>query len=184
MYTALLEYINVEWVSGPCEGGQTCMFYSSRPKRMLSLAVYRNKLASTLAYLFLDVYPDSIPTFLHPFFDLLSPPDPSSSTPNFHPVHLALRLLSEIAQEIHDPTIKSAREFTKERLYRDGMARDAIRTTGDEKKAVDGLMGLARVALDKVDKGDKGKWLELADQSMRILGTWTRQLISCILSLS
>ncbi|ORX37714.1 tRNA binding protein [Kockovaella imperatae] len=146
IYNALVEYINTEWVSGPCEGGQS---------------FFRNKLASTLAYLFLDTYPDVLPTFLHPFFDLLTP------SSNRHPVHLAVHLLSDIALEIHDPTIKSAREFTKERSHRDGLVRDAIRTTGDENKAVEGLINLAKAALEKPE------WLDIADQAVRTLATWT-----------
>ena len=84
-------------------------------------------------------------------------------------------MLSEIALEVHDPTIKSARDFTKERLYRDGVVRDAIRTTGDEKRAVDGLLNVAKAALEQVEAGDRGKWMDLADQSMKTLGSWTRE---------
>ena len=136
--------------------------------------VFRNKLSTTLAYHFLTVYPNVIRTYLHPFFALLRPPPSSSSINNFHPVLLALRLLSEIAMEIHDPVMKSARAYIDGRASRDGVIRDVIRTSGDEKLAVEGMLNLATKGLDQVAAGDRGTWLDLVDQSMRTLASWTR----------
>jgi len=149
----------------------------------LTSLVLRNKLSSTLAYLFIDVYPHNIPSFLHPFFQLLSPSDPSSSKgPNLHPVLLAIRLLLEIAQEVHDSTIKSARNFSNGRHARDGAIRDAIRSTGDERLAVEGLVGLVETALSVVEGGgqDRQKWIETADLALKALGAWIRKSFSVI----
>jgi exportin-T len=124
------------------------------------------------------VYPNNIPTFLHPFFELLSPSEPSSSKgPNLHPILLAVRLLLEIAQEIHDSTIKSARNYTVGRHARDGLIRDSIRSTGDERLAVDGLVNLVETALGVVESGsgDRAKWIETADLALKALGAWIRE---------
>lgn len=130
-----------------------------------------------IALLFINVYPTPIPSFLHPFFELLQPPAASSSTPNFDAPLLALRILNEIAQEIHDSTLRSARTFSGQRQNRDGVIRDAIRSTGDERLAIDGLMTLAESALGVLEQGasDKGKWLELADYSLKTLASWIRE---------
>jgi len=137
----------------------------------------RNKLAFTVAHLFLNVYPDTIPTFLQPFLALLSPPDTSLSRQNFHPPSLATRLLSEIAQEIHDTTFRSARFWSETRQQRDGMIRDVIRSSGDERSAVDGMLGLAEKGLGVIEGGgnsEKQKWLEMVDLAMKTMATWTR----------
>lgn len=144
------------------------------------MTVLRNKLSSTLAYLFIDSYPNNIPTFLHPFFELLSPQDPQSSkSPNFHPILLAVRLLIEIAQEVHDSVIKSARSFTDGRHARDGFIRDSVRSSGDERLAVDGLVGLVETSLGVVERGGDGsqKWVETADLALKALGAWIRMLL-------
>lgn len=122
-------------------------------------AVLRNKLASTLAYFFLDSYAN-IPTFLHPFFSLLS--SASEQTPL-----LTLHLLSDIALEVHDTTMKSARTWSKARQERDGMIRDAIRTTGDERMAMEGMMAFAERNL--ATSPDR------AEHTIRVLAQWTRE---------
>lgn len=139
----------------------------------------RNKLSSTLAYLLIDSYPSNIPTYLHPFFELLTPPDPSSSkTPNFHPILLAVRLLIEVAQEVHDSAIKSARDFSAARLARDGAVRDAIRSSGDERLALDGLVRLVEASLSVVEGGgneQRQKWVDVADLALKALLSWIRE---------
>lgn len=139
--------------------------------------VLRNKLSFTLAHLFLNSFPSPLPTFLHPFFELLSPPDPSSSKQNFHPVFLAVRLLSEIALEIHDTTMRSARTFSQARQQKDGLIRDNIRSTGDEKLAASGLLNLASKGLDAIEtgQGDRAKWIDIVCQAMRTLNSWIRK---------
>ncbi|OCF35216.1 exportin-T [Kwoniella heveanensis BCC8398] len=160
MYNAVVEFIETEYVQGPCEGGQ---------------AFLRNKLAFTITHLFLNVYPNIIPNFLHPLFALLTPLDPSPSKPtNFHPVLLAIRVLSEIAQEIHDTTLKSARAYSKDRQERDGVVRDVIRSSGDERIAVDGMLALAEKGVDTLEQGaGDAKWAEVTDSTLRTLATWT-----------
>ncbi|KAK8849681.1 hypothetical protein IAR55_005016 [Kwoniella newhampshirensis] len=159
MYTAIVDFIQAEYVQGPCEGGQTYL---------------RNKLAFTVAHLFLNVYPSTIPTFLRPFFALLTPSDPSSSSGvNFNPALLTIRVLSEIAQEVHDSVLKSARSYSKDRQSRDGVVRDVIRSSGDEKLAVDGMLALAERAMDAIEKGEGGRWVELLEATLKTLAAWT-----------
>ncbi|WWC92796.1 uncharacterized protein L201_007755 [Kwoniella dendrophila CBS 6074] len=159
MYTAIMDLVQTEYVHGPCEGGQ---------------AFLRNKLAFTLAHLFLNVYPNTIPTFLHPLIALLTPSDPSpSSSTNFHPTLLALRVLTEIAQEVHDTTLRSARKYSKDRQERDGVVRDVIRSSGDERLAVNGMLGLLEKGLDMLDRGGEGKWLEVVEATLKTMVTWT-----------
>ncbi|WVF68493.1 hypothetical protein IAT40_003260 [Kwoniella sp. CBS 6097] len=159
MYKAVVEFIETEYVQGPCEGGQ---------------AFLRNKLAFTVTHLFLNVYPNTIPNFLHPLFALLTPSDPSSSRPtNLHPVLLTIRVLSEIAQEIHDTTLKSARAYSKDRQERDGVVRDVIRSSGDERLAVDGMLALAEKGVDTLEQGGDAKWAEVTDSTLKTLATWT-----------
>jgi exportin-T len=123
----------------------------------------RNKLAYDLAHLFIDSYPATIPSFLHPFFPLLG-------SDHHDPVYLVIHLLNEIALEIHDSTMRSARPFSQTRFLRDGNIRDSIRSSGDEASAVQGMLQVAQRALDQ-----GGKWLEVGDFAMKTLATWTRE---------
>ncbi|WRT69690.1 uncharacterized protein IL334_006680 [Kwoniella shivajii] len=158
-YNAIIAFIDNEYVQGPCEGGQ---------------AFLRNKLAFTIAHLFLDVYPITIPSFLQPLFALFTPSDPSSSTPiNLHPTLLTVRVLSEIAQEIHDTTIRSARPYSKNRQERDGVVRDVIRSSGDEQLAIDGMLGFIERGLNTLDQGGDEKWLEAVEATLKTMATWT-----------
>lgn len=135
--------------------------------------VLRNKLAFTISQLFLRAFPSHIPTFLHPFFALLSPP--TSSPPNLHPQLLTIRLLLEIAQEIHDTTLKTARIMTKERQDRDGVVRDVIRSSGDDKTAVEGMLGIIEKGLEQMNRGnDSDKWAEAVDATLKTLSAWIR----------
>ena len=110
------------------------------------------------------------------------PSDPSSSTgqTNFHPVLLTIRLLSEIALEVHDSTMKSARAYVKSRQDKDGQIRDAIRTSGDERLAVDGLLALSAKALDRLEGGsaERTKWEEVGSSALRTLAAWTREFLA------
>ncbi|KIR29357.1 exportin-T [Cryptococcus deuterogattii LA55] len=156
MYEAIVEFVQVEYIGGSCEGGQGFL---------------RNKLAFTISQLFLRAFPSHISTFLHPFFALLSPP--TSSPPNLHPQLLTIRLLLEIAQEIHDTTLKTARIMTKERQDRDGVVRDVIRSSGDDKTAVEGMLGIIEKGLEQINRGnDSDKWAEAVDATLKTLSAW------------
>lgn len=145
---------------------KTCFFF-------FLFIVLRNKLAFTLSQLFLRAFPSHIPTFLHPFFALLSPP--TSSPPNLHPQLLTIRLLLEIAQEIHDTTLKTARIMTKERQDRDGVVRDVIRSSGDDKTAVEGMLGIIEKGLEQINRGNNSdKWAEAVDATLKTLSAWIR----------
>ncbi|KAI9638936.1 armadillo-type protein [Dioszegia hungarica] len=143
-YQALLNFVNAEWVDGHREGGQK---------------FFRNKLSFDIAHLFIASYPTHIPSFLHPFFTLLQSEQSDS-------ILLSIHILNEIALEIHDSTIKSARPWSKDRQERDGNIRDVIRSSGDEALAVKGLLGIADKALTR-------GWTEIAELAMKTLGAWT-----------
>lgn len=140
----------------------------------LTSTVLRNKLSLTLAQLFTSTYPNIIPTFLHPFLNLLVPQDGAT---NLHLPLLVAHLLVEIAQEIHDAT---TREFSRRSLVwakqlneRDGRIRDAIRASGDERLAVEGLLALASKGLPQ---SGNSKWLEVTEFAIRALAAWAREL--------
>lgn len=182
MYEAIVEFIQVEYIGGSCEGGQGCECHTSflsfcEALRILTtflVLVLRNKLAFTISQLFLRAFPLHIPTFLHPFFALLSPP--TSSPPNLHPQLLTIRLLLEIAQEIHDTTLKTARIMTKERQERDGVVRDVIRSSGDDKTAVQGMLGIIEKGLEQMNSGNSSdKWAEAVDATLKTLSAWIRK---------
>jgi exportin-T len=80
---------------------------------------------------------------------------------------------------VHDSVIKSARSFTDGRHARDGFIRDSIRSSGDERLAVDGLVGLVETSLGVVERGGDGsqKWVETADLALKALGAWIRKLL-------
>jgi exportin-T len=92
-------------------------------------------------------------------------------------VYLTIRLLTEIALEIHDATMKSARTFSPTRQEKDGETRDKIRKMGDEKLAVSGLLGLAQKGLEVIEsgQGDTARWTDVACQALRTLASWTRE---------
>ncbi|WWC73701.1 exportin-T [Kwoniella pini CBS 10737] len=151
MYSAVMDFVQTEYVQGPSEGGQ---------------AFLRNKLAFTIAHLFLNVYPNTIPTFLHPLFALLTP----SSSNGLNPTFLTIQVLTEIAQEVHDTTLRSARRYSKDRQERDGVVRDVIRSSGDERIAVEGMLGLIEKGLEQ---GEDSQWLKLVEATLRTMVTWT-----------
>nr|XP_019043552.1 exportin-T [Kwoniella bestiolae CBS 10118]OCF22482.1 exportin-T [Kwoniella bestiolae CBS 10118] len=156
MYNAVIEFVQTEYVQGSCESGQ---------------AFLRNKLAFTIAHLFLNAFPTTIPTFLRPLFSLLTVPP--AAPVNFHPALLTLRVLTEIAQEVHDVTLRSARKFSKDRQQRDGEVRDVIRSSGDERIAVEGMLDLVEKGLDMLEQGGEGKWLEVVETALKTMVTWT-----------
>ena len=158
MYNAFVSFVNTEWVEGAREGGQSCTSRSDQADEVL-----RNKLSFDLAHLFIDAYPSHIPSFLHPFFPLLQSDQPD-------PVYLVIHLFEEIALEIHDSTMRSARLFSQTRFLRDGNIRDSIRSSGDEALAVQGMLGVAQRAIDQ-----GGKWLEVGELAIKTLATWTRK---------
>ncbi|RXK35182.1 hypothetical protein M231_07553 [Tremella mesenterica] len=159
IHNALVEFVQVEWVNGPCEGGQS---------------FFRNKLALTLAYLFLASYPSPIPQFLHTFLQHLSI-DPSPSKTSLHPQLLVIHLLNEIALEVHDTTIRSVRPWSKERTERDGMIRDTIRTSGDERLVIDALLSVAERGLNVIENGQQSgtRWQETVELTLKTVAAWT-----------
>ena len=170
MYKAMMDFVEAEWVSGSFEAGQTC---EAAESVLISSADLRNKLAFTSTMLFLISYPANIPSFLHPFFDFLRPTDAIGG--NFNPCLLSLHLLNEIALETHDIAIRSARPYSSERLKRDGLIRDHIRTSGDEKLAVGSLLALAEQGLSHIVTGNRCQWHDVVELALTTLAAWTRR---------
>lgn len=73
--------------------------------------------------------------------------------------------------------MKSARDYSSSRQAKDGTIRDRIRTTGDEKLAVSGLLGLAAKGLDALEagQGDASKWKGIVCQALQTVAYWTRK---------
>jgi hypothetical protein len=88
------------------------------------------------------------------------------------PTVLTLRMLSEIAAEVHDPLFKSARAWTAERNNRDGLIRDSLRLRGEVKTIMDGLVGLVESGLKT--EGEQPVMREIVEWSLNALATWTR----------
>lgn len=86
---------------------------------------------------------------------------------------LSVHLLIEIAQEIHDTVMRSARAYSNVRQHRDGTIRDVIRTSGDERIAMESLLALANKGMEMC-KGDK-QWLEVTQLALKALGAWSRE---------
>lgn len=74
--------------------------------------------------------------------------------------------------------VKSARVFHPERLKKDGVIRDTIRSSGDERLAVDGLVRLVETSLSVMEGGgeNRQKWLETGDLALKALSAWIRKL--------
>jgi exportin-T len=63
--------------------------------------------------------------------------------------------------------------WAKKLNERDGRIRDAIRASGDERLAVEGLLTLAIKGLPL--SGNR-KWLEVTEFALRALTSWAREL--------
>lgn len=114
-----------------------------------------------MAHLFIGSYPATLPTFLHPLFTLLQSDQIDS-------VLFVINIFNEIALEIHDSTVRSARPWSKDRQERDGNIRDVIRSSGDEALAVEGLLGITDKALSR-------NWPDVAALAMKTMGAWIRK---------
>jgi exportin-T len=89
------------------------------------------------------------------------------------PTIITLRMLCEIAAEVHDPLLKSARKWTAERNSRDGQIRDSLRIRGEVKIILDGLVKLVEQGI----RSNGGTGLqEVIDWSLNTLATWAREL--------
>ena len=84
-------------------------------------------------------------------------------------------MLCEIAAEVHDPLLKSARIWTAERNSRDGQIRDSLRTRGEVKIILDGLVKLVEQGIGS--NGGSGVQ-EVIDWSLNTLATWARESVT------
>ena len=75
--------------------------------------------------------------------------------------------------------MRSARAWSQNRQEKDGLIRDAIRTSGDERLAVQGLLELGAKSLEVLEggQGDRAKWEDVGCQALKTLAAWTRKLV-------
>ncbi|GAA5993120.1 hypothetical protein JCM11641_003823 [Rhodosporidiobolus odoratus] len=117
LYTSLVSYFTLEYLSGPCENQVTYL---------------KNATVHLLASLFIHTYPLLTPTFFTDFLSLVRQHPPSSPLSATVPVPLNpnttdifLRLLNEISLEISDAHLRLNK--TPQRLNKDTELRDAVR---------------------------------------------------------
>lgn len=99
----------------------------------------------------------------------------ASPSPPFHAPLLSIRLIYEIAGEIHDATLRSARAWSEDRFKRDGAIRDMIRTRGDGVAVINALFAIVRQGVERVEAGERGKWVELVEWTIIAIAAWTRK---------
>lgn len=69
--------------------------------------------------------------------------------------------------------------MTKERQDRDGVVRDVIRSSGDDKTAVEGMLRIIEKGLEQINGGnDSDKWAEAVDATLKTLSAWIRTSFS------
>ncbi|KAJ9119660.1 hypothetical protein QFC22_003370 [Naganishia vaughanmartiniae] len=151
---AMMQYVQTEFVEGSAEMG---------------MAFLRNKFCYTLTLVFLRVYPSPSSDFLKPFLSFLNVPQSSAQANQLQTTLLTLHLLCEIASEVHDPLLKSARSFAGDRNRRDGMVRDSLRATGDTKAVIEGALGLVERGMNATGQPMLEEAVEWA---LRTLGAW------------
>ncbi len=88
------------------------------------------------------------------------------------PTILTLHVLCEIAAEVHDPLLKSARAHSEERRVRDGAVRDHLRSNGDTKRVMEALEGLVERGMDNVGQP---VWSEAVEWALRATCSWARK---------
>lgn len=135
-------------------------------------SVLRNKFCYTLTLVFLRLYPTPSPDFLKPFLAFLDIPTSSASTNTLQTTLLTLHLLCEIASEVHDPLLKSARSFAGDRNKRDGMVRDSLRATGDTEAVIKGTLALVEKGMNVAGQP---LFEEAVEWGLRTLAAWARK---------
>lgn len=136
----------------------------------------RNKVAHSLALLFIALYPtlqtpmlpSSTPSLLQPMLQLLKP------TRNPQTTLLILRTIVEINEEVHDTLLKSARPSTNERNERDNKLRDEVR----EKEAAvmhETVLGVWEEGLRRLDSGEGAGWTEVVEWAVKAYSGYVRE---------
>jgi hypothetical protein len=166
----------------PTGGNETRTDIDTAPTLSLSLAhartvqsLMRNKLAHSLALLFIALYPSlqtpmqpsSTPSLLGPYLSLLKP------TRNSQTSLLLLRTLVEINEEVHDTLLKSARPATADRTERDNKLRDEVR----EKEAAtlhNTVVAVWEEALGRLDGGEGAGWTEVVEGAVKAYSGYVR----------
>lgn len=191
---AFLQFVETEYVEGTAEAGpgtwmrpdrRTLILRSSyRTRANISTptrrtravqSLMRNKLAHSLALLFIALYPSlqtpmqpsSTPSLLGPYLSLLKP------TRNSQTSLLLLRTLVEINEEVHDTLLKSARPATADRSERDNKLRDEVR----EKEAATlhgTVVAVWEEALGRLDGGEGAGWTEVVEGAVKAYSGYVR----------
>jgi len=154
LYEALVAFVQTEYVEGSSEQGMTFL---------------RNKLCYTITLVFLRLYPFSVPNFLQPFLVFLNAPESSTQANAMSPTLVTPHVLCEIAAEVHDPLLKSARAHSEERRVRDALVRDHLRGGGDTKRVMEALESLVTRGMDKINVP---AWTEAVEWALRAMCSW------------
>lgn len=143
----------------------------------MNITVLRNKFCYTLTLVFLRLYPSPSPDFLKPFLSFLDIPTSSAQANTLQTTLLTLHLLCEIASEVHDPLLKSARSFAGDRNKRDGMVRDSLRATGDTEAVIKGTLALVEKGMNITGQP---MFEEAVEWSLKTLAAWARKYILAV----
>ncbi|GHJ86694.1 hypothetical protein NliqN6_3096 [Naganishia liquefaciens] len=163
LHQAMMSYVQTEFVEGTAESG---------------VAFMRNKFCYTLTLVFLRLYPNPSSDFLKPFLSFLDISVTSQSTSNLHTTLLTLHLLCEIASEIHDPLLRSARSFAGDRNKRDGLVRDSLRATGDTQAVIEGTLVLVERGMNVTGQPMMEEAVEWALRTLAAWAPWVDITIS------
>lgn len=135
----------------------------------------RNKVAHSLALLFIALYPTlqtpmqplGTPSLLRPFLSLLKPTRTAQTS------LLILRTLVEINEEVHDTLLKSARPSTADRNARDTKLRDDVR---EQEAAVmhETVLGVWEEALGRLDGGEGPEWSDVVEGAVKAYTGYVR----------
>ena len=140
----------------------------------MNTTVMRNKFCYTLTLVFLRLYPTPSSDFLKPFLSFLDVPATPQSASNLDTTLLTLHLLCEIASEVHDPLLRSARSYAGDRNKRDGLVRDSLRATGDTQAVIEGTLALVERGMNMTGQPMMEEAVEWA---LRTLAAWAREYL-------
>jgi exportin-T len=146
------------------------------PARLSAQSLLRNRLAHTLALLFISLYPSiqmpPLPSTSQSLLQTLLPLLKPSVNP--HTTLLVLHTLVEINEEVHDTLLKSARPFTQDRMARDGKLRDAVREN-EAGLMHDVVTSVWEEALGRIEGGEGQGWAEVVEWAVRAYSGYVRE---------
>jgi exportin-T len=132
----------------------------------LEPAHMRNKLAQTLAYLFVVTYVSEWPSYLDDVTALME--SPVSAVGNASAVDMYLRILRTIHEEIGDNLIIRTPEETK----RNNVLKDLVRERGVTKLAASWMSILDYYSSSNADNVTEGLRNDIVEGVLRVIGGW------------